>query len=394
MPRHSPKLRFKGFSAPWPTMPLGDCVLITMGQSPLGKNYTNNPSDHILVQGNADLKNGYVIPRVWTTQVTKIASKGDLIMSVRAPVGDIGKTGYDIVIGRGVSAIKGNEFIFQLLTKLKLIGYWASVSYGSTFDSINSKDLSKTIIPLPSLAEQTKIGEYFKGLDALIGLRQSQYDKLLSIKKACLAKMFPKRGSAKPQLRFKGFSDGWRTMSLSEVCEIIGGGTPNTSIAEYWGGDIAWFTPSEIGASKYIERSERMISTQGLNNSSAKILPAGTILLTSRATIGEMSILKTKAATNQGFQSLVVNNGYSNEYVYYLQDKIKKQLLKKASGSTFLEISKSGLLGLEIPLPPSLAEQTKIGEYFKRLDHLISLRQVELEKLKNIKKACLGRMFI
>ena len=89
-----------------------------MGQSPDSKNYTDNPNDYILVQGNADMKNCRVIPRVWTTQVTKLAEKGDLILSVRAPVGDIGKTDYTVVLGRGVAAIKGNDFLFYLLSKI------------------------------------------------------------------------------------------------------------------------------------------------------------------------------------------------------------------------------------------------------------------------------------
>ena len=125
-----PELRFKGFTDEWEQRKLGDEVRIVMGQSPNSENYTDDPNDYILVQGNADMKNGRVLPRVWTTQVTKQAEKDDLILSVRAPVGDIGKTAYDVVIGRGVAAIKGNEFIFQNLGKMKSDGYWTrSVSY-------------------------------------------------------------------------------------------------------------------------------------------------------------------------------------------------------------------------------------------------------------------------
>ena len=95
---NKPAIRFKGFDEAWEQRKLGEIVKITMGQSPSSKNYTDNPNDHILVQGNADIKNGRVIPRVWTTQVTKQAEKNDLILSVRAPVGDIGKTDYNIVL--------------------------------------------------------------------------------------------------------------------------------------------------------------------------------------------------------------------------------------------------------------------------------------------------------
>ena len=153
---------------------LGKIVQISMGQSPDSNNYFESPiqNSKILVQGNADLKNGWVYPRIWTTQVTKMAEPNDLIMSVRAPVGDIGKTQYTIVLGRGVAGIKGNEFLFQYLTKINFSGYWSTVSSGSTFESINSNDISSIEIYVPSLEEQTKIGKFFKHLDDLIAVNE------------------------------------------------------------------------------------------------------------------------------------------------------------------------------------------------------------------------------
>ncbi|MGZ0932075.1 restriction endonuclease subunit S [Streptococcus thermophilus] len=185
-----PELRFKGFTDDWEERKLGDEVQIVMGQSPNSENYTDNPNDYILVQGNADMKNGRVVPRVWTTQVTKQAEKDDLILSVRAPVGDIGKTDYDVVIGRGVAAIKGNEFIFQNLCKMKSDGYWTRYSTGSTFESINSTDIKEAIISVPAIDEQEKIGLFFKQLDDTIALHQRKLDLLKEQKKGFLQKMF------------------------------------------------------------------------------------------------------------------------------------------------------------------------------------------------------------
>ena len=185
-----PELRFAGFADDWEERKLGDEFLIVMGQSPNSENYTDNPNDHILVQGNADMKNGHVFPRVWTTQVTKQAEKNDLILSVRAPVGDIGKTDYDVVIGRGVAAIKGNEFIFQNLGKMKSDGYWTRYSTGSTFESINSSDIKEAIISIPRIEEQQKIGSFFKQLDETIALHQRKLDLLKEQKKGFLQKMF------------------------------------------------------------------------------------------------------------------------------------------------------------------------------------------------------------
>jgi len=124
-----------------------------MRQSPSGENYTNNPTDIILVQGNANMQNGCVVPRVWTTEITKIAERGDLIVSVRAPVGEVGKTDYKFVIGRRVASIKGNEFIYQTLIRLNKNGYWKQFSSGSTFDSINSDVLKEAMFFVPKEKE-------------------------------------------------------------------------------------------------------------------------------------------------------------------------------------------------------------------------------------------------
>jgi len=185
-----PEIRFKGFTDPWEQRKLGDVVQITMGQSPDGSTYSDEPSDYILVQGNADLQNGWVCPRIWTTQITKKADAGDLIMSVRAPAGAMGKTAYNAVIGRGVAAIKGNEFIYQLLVKMDADGFWKTLSCGSTFESLNSDNIKNAEVKIPTTAEQIKIGGYFQQLDNLITLHQRELEKLQNIKKSMLEKMF------------------------------------------------------------------------------------------------------------------------------------------------------------------------------------------------------------
>lgn len=167
----------------WEQRRLGEVCEITMGQSPDGTTYSDTPSDYILVQGNADLKDGWVCPRIWTTQKTKTANAGDLIMSVRAPAGAMGKTAYDVVLGRGVAGIKGNELIYQLLVKMDSDGYWKKLAAGSTFESINSDTVINAEIVIPQdVEEQQKIGSYFRTLDHLITLHQRKADtkKLLT----------------------------------------------------------------------------------------------------------------------------------------------------------------------------------------------------------------------
>ena len=187
---YTPRIRFKCFTDAWEQRKLGDVVQITMGQSPDGSTYSDEPSDYILVQGNADLQNGWVCPRIWTTQITKKADAGDLIMSVRAPAGATGKTAYNAVIGRGVAAIKGNEFIYQLLVKMDTDGFWKTLSCGSTFESLNSDNIKNAEVKIPTTAEQIKIGGLFQYLDNIITLHQRKCEKLNNIKKSLLEKMF------------------------------------------------------------------------------------------------------------------------------------------------------------------------------------------------------------
>ena len=152
---------------------MGDIAQITMGQSPDGATYSDKPSKYILVQGNADLENGWVKPRIWTTQMTKKADAGDLIMSVRAPAGAMGKTAYNVVLGRGVAGIKGNNFLYQILTKMDADGFWKKLSCGSTFESLNSDHIKNAEINIsPASNEQQKIGAFFSNLDNLITLHQ------------------------------------------------------------------------------------------------------------------------------------------------------------------------------------------------------------------------------
>ena len=196
-----------------------------------------------------------------------------------------------------------------------------------------------------------------------------------------------------PQIRFAGFTDPWEQRKLGDIAEIVGGGTPSTGIDGYWDGDIDWYSPAELGEKIYADESERKITEAGYRSCSATMLPADrTILFTSRAGIGNTAILRRSACTNQGFQSLVVNDKADVYFVYSMTDKIKKHAEQKASGSTFLEISGKGLAAGEFFFP-SKDEQRIIGNYFRGIDNLITLHQRKYDKLCAVKKSMLDKMF-
>lgn len=185
-------------------------------------------------------------------------------------------------------------------------------------------------------------------------------------------------------MRFPEFSGEWVTKSINDLAVVIGGGTPDTTVKSYWDGEIQWFTPSEIGKNKYVDSSLRTITEVGLNNSSAKLLPPNTILLSSRATIGECSLSLRECATNQGFQSLVSKKCYV-DFLYYLIQTKKKDLIRKSCGSTFLEISANEVRKIQVSVPSDV-EQQKIAELLSLIDERIATQNKIIEKLQSLIK--------
>ena len=236
-------------------------------------------------------------------------------------------------------------------------------------------------IPYCEPTEQEKISTLFSAFNERIA---KQRDLVESLKKY-------KRGVNNQIL---SQIDNSYNCRLGSVCEIVGGGTPDTLHAEYWGNTVEWFTPSEIGKTKYVNNSVRKLSDIGLDNSSAKLLPIGTVLLTTRATLGEMSIAKRECSTNQGFQSLIPHTDrVSSEYLYYMQIIIKPWCEKYASGNTFREISKSALSDCIIPIPDR-ARQEQIVKLLSSIDMIIDAAESISMSLSKIRHGLMQQLFI
>lgn len=180
--------------------------------------------------------------------------------------------------------------------------------------------------------------------------------------------------------------EGWSVNKLSDICNIVGGGTPERAKPEYWGGDIPWVSPTEVTSlkSRYITKTKEKITDLGLNKSSAKLHPKGTVLMTSRASIGYVAINTIPVTTNQGFQSLQCRESINNEYLYQHISWIKPELEKLSAGSTFSEISSTTLKGIQLTYPP-LPEQQKITAILTSVDEVIEKTQTQINKLKDLK---------
>ncbi len=308
--------------------------------------------------------------------------KGDILISASGTIGRAviydGKPAYfqdsNIVWIDNDETLVKNDFLFYAYSNVK----WNTEH--TTILRLYNDNFRNTLIPLPPLNEQIAIANILSGLDRYLYNLDALILKKESVKKALSFELLSQRK------RLKGFNQNWQRVRLGDIAEIIGGGTPSTQVTSFWNGSINWFTPTEIGITKYVYKSQRTITLLGLKKSSAKLLPIGTILLTSRASIGDCAILKVVATTNQGFQSLIPLEKINNEFLYYLMLTLKNKLLKLASGSTFLEVSPNKIKNLLIPLPP-LNEQIAIANILSDLDNEIISLKNKKRQFENIKKA-------
>lgn len=351
----------------WEVVKLGDVAKITMGQSPDGATYSNSPSKYILIQGNADIQNGFVKPRIWTTQITKIAYVGNIIMSVRAPAGAIAKTEYDAVIGRGVAAIEGNDFIYHILIKMDKDGYWDEFSCGSTFDSLKSYDIFNAKILMPKeKVEQERIAQVLGDMDDLISAKCELLDKKRAIKQGAAQQLL----TPKPH---------WHTTTIGEICEISAGG------------DLNRLTFSPIKTDKFLNPIySNAVSDNGLYGYSSDFDYEGNfITVTARGYIGYAAARNGKFCSIGRLLNLKpkfnISCFYVAEYINHFIDFVIEST--GVPQLTAPQISK-----YKISLPKDKTEQEKIAQILSDMDDEISALQDEIEKLKMIKQGAMDEL--
>ena len=279
-------------------------------------------------------------------------------------------------------------FINYIFNTKAFISKMKEIATGTTsVAAIYPRDLLSVTIQLPLPEEQTAIAEVLSDADNLIASLQKLIAKKKAIKQGAMQELLTGKR------RLPGFSGEWCDKQIKDICEVINGGTPSTSVTDYWGGNILWCTPTDITASepKYISKTATTITRKGQLARSLTILPPGTILLCSRATIGEARIAMLPITTNQGFKSLIVDRQTNNEWLYYLISQLKNVFLEKANGSTFLEISKNSLSSISIRTP-SLNEQTAIGQVLSDMDAEIEKLEKKLSKYQKIKQGMMQEL--
>lgn len=329
-----------------------------------------------------------------------VAQRGDIVVTHRGTLGQISYIPNDSLFDSYV--ISQSQFRVRFSERY-VIPAWIVLYFTSSTGSEKllegkghtgvpaiaqpTKTFRQLSVPLPSLREQQAIVEALSDADAYIESLEQRIAKKRLIKQGAMQELLTGKG------RLPGFSGEWELKRLGEISEIVSGGTPSTIINEYWNGDIHWCTPTDITSTegKYLTHTEKRITKAGLKNSSANLLPKGSLLLCSRATIGEVKIAADRICTNQGFKSLICCDQAYNEYLYYVILTIKPKLLEKGIGSTFLEISKKDTAAIEIKLPP-FEEQTAIAEILSDMDAEIDELKTKLTKTRQIKQGMMQEL--
>ncbi|WP_271399629.1 restriction endonuclease subunit S [Staphylococcus nepalensis] len=403
--RNVPELRFPGFSENWYSKAfkefsdrISDGIHSTPKYNLDGEIYFINGNN--LVNGEIKFKTAKKITKQeFKKYKNNLIKNNSILLSINGTIGNIANyKGEEILLGKSaayinpVSNLIYRDFLFYTLQTKKIHKHFFKELTGTTIKNLSINTIKNTQIYVPKKEEQKKIGDFFSKLDLQIELEEQKLAKLEEQKKGYMQKIFSQ------ELRFKdkngNYYPEWEEKALGDVATIVGGGTPNTKIAEYWNGDINWFSPVEIGNDIFVNESKSKITELGLKKSSAKLLPTGTVLFTSRAGIGKTAILNSEACTNQGFQSIVPNQSMLDSYyIYSRTNQLKKYAEIVGSGSTFIEVSGVQMRKMPIMLP-SITEQEKIGVFFKKIDDSLKKQSDKIGLLKERKKGFLQKMFV
>lgn len=261
---------------------------------------------------------------------------------------------------------------------------------GATINQITNKSLNSFRVPIPpSVSEQRAIASALSDIDALLSGLDRLIAKKRDLKQAAMQQLLT------GQTRLPGFCGEWEVKRLGELADIRSGGTPSTAVPQFWDGNIPWCTPSDItalGGGKYISDTSRTITPLGLKSSSAEIIPARSIVMTSRATIGECAINAVPVSTNQGFKNFVPFEKVDVEFLYYLLTTQKPGLISLCAGSTFLEIGKAQLAVYQVRLPSTKAEQTAIAAVLSDMDAELAALEARREKTRLLKQGMMQEL--
>ena len=395
-----PELRFKGFTDDWE-----ERKLIEVADYRNGKAHEKDISeagDYIVVNSKFVSTNGLV--KKYSDEMIAPLSKNEIAFVLSdVPNGRaIARTfliseenKYSLnqrIAGITPHADTNSYFLHSLMNRNH---YFLRFDDGVSQTNLSKKEVEKWVELYPSYGEQQKIGSFFKQLDDTIALHQRKLDLLKEQKKGYLQKMFPKNGEKVPELRFAGFADDWEERKLGDLSQdTIGGGTPKTSVTEFWNGEIPWIQSSDLANDKlYGVLPKKFITEDAVKNSATKLIPANSIAIVTRVGVGKLAFMPYEFASSQDFLSLSNLQVDCNFGMYSIYKMLQREL-NNIQGTSIKGITKADLLDKETFVPIKVEEQQKIGSFFKQLDDTIALHQRKLDLLKEQKKGFLQKMFV
>ena len=388
-----PTIRFKGFTDAWEQRKLGEITESYSGGTPTVGNNAYYDGDIPFIRSgeiSGDYTELFITSEGLNSSSAKMVKEGDILYALYgATSGEVSISKLKGAINQAILAIQphqnyDNQFLMQWLKKSKkyIIDTYLQGGQGNLSGNI----VKNLPVDLPTYDEQHQIGAYFKHLDNLITLHQRKYDSLVNVKKAMLEKMFPKNGETVPEIRFKGFTDAWEQRKLGEVATFINGRAYSQPelllsgkykvlrVGNFYTNDSWYYSDLELGEKYYADY--------------------GDLLYTWSATFGPHIWLGDRVVYHYHIWKIDLSNQLEKQFTVELLEQDKANILSSKNGSTMVHITKEGMEQKDVIIPPSIKEQQKIGAYFKHLDNLITLHQRKLEKLKNIKKSCLEKMFV
>lgn len=386
----------------WRVMPFVDGVALCMdfrGRTPrkLGMSWgdgdilalsANNVQMGRIDESKEAYRGSNALYQKWMTKGD--CAPGDVLLTTEAPLGNVAQVPdtAKYILSQRVLLIRpqtwiSKDFFAHYLRSTAFQGQLDSNSSGSTAKGIQRARLEQLPIALPLLAEQQAIAEALSDADALIESLSLLLAKKRQIKQGAMQELLTGKK------RLPGFNADWVARRLDQLADIRSGGTPSTAQEKFWNGDVLWCTPTDITAlegHKYLRDTARKLTPLGLRASAAEPIPVYSIVMTSRATIGECAINLRPVTTNQGFKSFVPFDGVDAEFLYYLLQTQRTGFISLCGGSTFLEIGKSQLSAYEVFVPTLKDEQAAVAVVLSEMDQEIDLLRAKLNKAKEIKQ--------
>lgn len=283
------------------------------------------------------------------------------------------------------------RYLYHLLSSGTFTKRLQAVAMGTTNSHIRVKP-SETLgwpVWIPPLEDQQSIADILNKIDGVIGSTEDIIVKYKGVRTGLASDLLDGR------LKLQGDTGESQECRIGDLGSVVGGGTPSRDREEYWNGSIPWLTPGELTGvnDKFVSRSKERISELGLAASSARVVPAGSLLITSRASIGFCALAGVDLATNQGFQNLIPNaDSVDSSFLYYLGQTLRNEMIRRASGTTFLEISKREFERIKVQIPP-LKEQRRIAKVLDDFDYVIQANRKQLEKLRRLRAGLAADLF-